>query len=170
MFGPAYKYEMSLEVFLRYLEPGIQKIESIKNALSFIPNKKFAYILKTASERKLISLNFKNKTIFMSKKTNNVIRFIEKYNFIDELQKNELDNSYKFSAELHSLLSKINFFNQKYHDVATELSNAMKQFYGDNYCSEIMNFRFYIYKNNQRSNENDEEIVLDEYKEGENAE
>ncbi len=167
MFGPAYKQEMPLEIFLRYIEPGIQKIDTIRNALSFIPNKEFAHILKTASERKLISLNLQNKTIFLSQKTNDVIRFIEKYNFIDELQRKELDNSYKFTDELDSLLSKINFYGKKYHDVAVELSNAMRLFYEEDYCSEIMNFRVYIHKNNQKSNENEVEIDFDEIKEDE---
>ena len=86
MFGVSYQWNMALEIFLRYLEPGIHDIETIRKALGFIPDQTFVEILKTASERGLISINPESKRIFVRQKTVDVIRFVEKYDFINEIK------------------------------------------------------------------------------------
>ena len=158
MFGPAYEREMSLEIFLRYLDDGIQNLMDIRRKLYFISDKEFSHVLKTAVERNLVFINKKNKTIFMCRKIFNIIRFIEKYNFIEELQKYELDNEHKFTIELNKILEKTNFYNKNYRDISTELTNCMHLEENEDYSTEIMNFRFYIRtKKKEKSND----LVID---------
>ena len=146
MFGPAYQSKMVLEVFLRYLEPGIHNILDIRKALYFIPDKAFANVLKEASERGLITINTESRKIFVRRKTVDVIRFVEKYDFINELQKHEFDNNHSFEEELQALLKKVRYSEHKYVDVSNELANCMRVEKDDDYSAEILNFRFYLKK------------------------
>jgi hypothetical protein len=153
LFGRAYEMDMGFEIFLRYLEPGIQKINSIREKLCFIPNKNFARILKSACERGLISVNAKHGTLFVSQKTMDVIRFIEQYDFINELQLKELDNGHKFDKHLNGILTKTGYDHRKYHDCQTELAYAMRsESNGEDYLSEILKFKFYIQTNGNKAN------------------
>lgn len=148
MFGKEYTKDMPLEIFLRYLEPGISNIPEIRKSLFFIPDKKFVKILKIANERNLISINSENQSLFFSKKNYEVVEFVEKYNFIDEIEKYDNENI-NISKELFEMLKKINFFKENgYHDdISTALNKCMMiEKNGNDYSPEILNFRFNIKK------------------------
>ena len=160
MFGQSYQWNMTLEIFLRYLKPGIQDIASIQEKLSFIPTKNLSKILKTAYEKKLIHINFENKTIFMSKKTYDVINFIETYNFIDEIQSHQNDRNHQFCPELNALLSNVKYFEHNRTIIDDELANCMKQVYNQDYSAEILKFGFWLNTRNpqqQLEQQNNEE-------------
>ena len=142
LFGQTYKRDMSFEVFLRYLEPGIHKIQSIRESLCFIPDKHFARILKSACERDLISINAANKTLFVSKKIVEIIQFIEKYNFINELQLKAYNANHEFNKNLAALLRQTRDYENDYIDLNNALAKAMKIETGDDYISDILKFRF----------------------------
>lgn len=164
MFGQSYQWNMTLEIFLRYLKPGIQDIASIQENLSFIPPKNLAKILKTACEKNLIHINFENKTIFMSKKTHDVINFIETYNFIEEIQSHQNDRNHQFSPELNALLERVNYFSHNRIAIDNELANCMKQVYNQDYSAEILKFGFWLNTRNPQSQleEQNNEETLDE--------
>ena len=168
MFGPAYSREMTLEIFLRYLEEGIQKINKVREKLYFIPDKEFAVIMKKAVERNLISINKENKTIFMSRKVKQVINFIEKFNFFEEIEKKIDNESYELEKEFSGILETVKFFELS-TNFQSKLINCINYYYKiknyekdaqlfvEDYSSEVINFQFGMYlEKKQKWREKDE--------------
>ena len=128
MFGGIYQKEMYLEIFLRYLDDGIQYIKEVREKLYFIPDVKFIYVLKTAYERGLILINYENKTIFMPRNIKRVIDFIEKFNPIENIEKKLLDDDYIIEGELSTILKEVNFFESRYN-MQSKLINCINYYY-----------------------------------------
>ena len=145
LLGKAYEKDMGFEIFLRYLEPGIHKIDLLREKLYFIPDKQLSRIFKTACERNLIYINTQNKTLFVNQKTVEVVQFIEQYDFINELQRKELDEAHQFNDALEDVLKKTGYYEHKYRACSIELANAMKaENSGTDYLAEILKFKLYF--------------------------
>lgn len=148
MFGPAYSKKLPVEVMLRYFKSGIQKIDDLRQALYFYDERTFVDCLKEIVEKNLVSINWDNRTLYMSKKIRAVIDFIEEYDAINEIEKVQSVENYQISEKFKTILELTGYEKRcETCDLFSILNSCMKILNNNDYSSEILKFGFYLRRN-----------------------
>ena len=142
LLGDFYKNKMPLEIFLRTMDVRVYRLKDIRKKYYFISEDEFCKIISTCLKKGIISVREQQGTVLFSKKYYDIIRFIEKYDFVNVVGSVISTKKYVCNKDLKELLKATQFdirYTENNCDLSDELNKCLKCLYKTDYSLEIAN-------------------------------